>query len=386
MLARRERGPGRAGDAGIAASLRVLVVNAGSSSLKLTLLDGQDNTIDARELRAPRAEVDGEDLRAALDSPMGAADAIGHRIVHGGERYRNAVRIDAAVETDLRELVDLAPLHQPKSLAALDAVTRLLPDLPAVACFDTAFHATIPMAAATYALPAQWRERWGLRRYGFHGLSHAWVARRTPQLLQRDPAGLRIVSCHLGAGASLCAIDDGRSLDTTMGFTPLEGLVMATRAGSLDPGILTWLLEHEHLSAAELSDSLEHRSGLLGLAGSADMREVLTRAAKDDGSARLGRDVYLHRLRAQIAAMTASLGGLDVLVFTGGVGERSPEVRSRAVAGLGFLGAHLDEARNQSVTPDAEIGAEQASVRTLVLAAREDLEIARQVRVALASE
>ena len=231
-------GPARARDAGIGASLRVLVVNAGSSSLKLTLLDGQDNTIDARELQAPRAEVDGDELRAALDSPLGAADAIGHRIVHGGERYRDAVRIDAAVETDLRELVDLAPLHQPKSLAALDAVTQLLPDLPAVACFDTAFHATLPMAAATYALPAQWRERWGLRRYGFHGLSHAWVARRTPELLQRDPAGLRIVSCHLGAGASLCAINDGRSLDTTMGFTPLEGLVMATRAGSVDPGIL----------------------------------------------------------------------------------------------------------------------------------------------------
>jgi acetate kinase len=365
--------------------LRVLVVNAGSSSLKLTLLDGEDNTIDARELQAPRARVDPDELRAALDSPMREADAVGHRIVHGGARYRNAVRIDAAVETDLRELVDLAPLHQPKSLAALDAVTALLPDLPAVACFDTAFHATLPMAAATYALPAVWRERWGLRRYGFHGLSHAWVARRAPELLQCDPAGLRIVSCHLGAGASLCAINDGRSLDTTMGFTPLEGVVMATRAGSVDPGILLWLLEHEHLSVAELADSLEHRSGLMGLAGSTDMREVLGRAADGDESARLARDVYLHSLRAQIAAMTASMGGLDALVFTGGVGERSPEVRARTVAGLGFLGASVDEARNQSATTDTQIGAERASVRTLVLTAREDLEIARQVRAALGS-
>jgi len=230
--------------------VRVLVVNAGSSSLKLTLLDGEDNTIDARELEAPRAQVDPEELRAALYSPLGEADAIGHRIVHGGERYRDAVRIDTAVEANLRELVDLAPLHQPKSLAALDGVSELLPDLPAVACFDTAFHATIPPAASTYALPRQWRERWGLRRYGFHGLSHAWVARRTPELLQRDPAQLRIVSCHLGAGASVCAIDDGRSLDTTMGFTPLEGLVMATRCGSVDPGMLLWLLEREKLWVA----------------------------------------------------------------------------------------------------------------------------------------
>ncbi len=367
------------------ASLRVLVVNAGSSSLKLTLLDDEDNMIDARELQAPRARADTDDLRAALDSPLGEADAIGHRIVHGGERYRDAVRIDAAVEGDLRALVDLAPLHQPKSLAAFDAVTELLPDLPAVACFDTAFHATLPAAAFTYALPARWRERWGLRRYGFHGLSHAWVARRAPELLQSEPAGLRIVSCHLGAGASLCAINGGDSLDTTMGFTPLEGLVMATRSGSVDPGMLLWLLEHGELSAAELADSLEHRSGLLGLAGSADMREVLGRAAEGDESARLARDVYVHSLRAQIAAMTATMGGLDVLVFTGGVGERSPELRSRTAAGLGFLGASLDEARNQGATTDALIGAEHASVSTLVLTAREDLEIARQVRVTLGS-
>ena len=216
--------------------MRVLVVNAGSSSLKLTLLDGTDATIAARELEAPRSEVDVRELRAALDSPLGEADAVGHRIVHGGERFHEAVRIDAGVEAAMRELTDLAPLHQPKSLAALDAVTEALPGLPAVACFDTAFHATLPHAAATYALPAEWRERWGLRRYGFHGLSHAWVAWRAPEIIGTDSTGLRIVSCHLGAGASLCAIQDGRSIDTTMGFTPLEGLVMATRSGSVDPG------------------------------------------------------------------------------------------------------------------------------------------------------
>jgi acetate kinase len=380
--------------------VRVLVVNAGSSSLKLTLLanprprgcaqagDGEDATIATRELAAPRAHVDPAALREALRAGLGEADAVGHRIVHGGERFRQAVRIDAGVQAQLRALVDLAPLHQPKSLAALDAVSEALPSLPAVACFDTAFHATLPAAAATYALPAQWRERWGLRRYGFHGLSHAWVARRAPQLLQRGATGLRIVSCHLGAGASLCAIADGRSLDTTMGFTPLEGLVMATRSGSVDPGLLLWLLEHAQMSARELADALEHSSGLLGLAGSADMREILVRAQPDDRSAagqraRLALDTYVHRLRAGIAAMTAALGGIDALVFTGGVGEHAAQVRARAAAGLGFLGVALDDAGNAGAHGDAEIGADGAPVRTLVVSAREDIEIARQVRTLL---
>ncbi len=360
--------------------MRVLVVNAGSSSLKLALLDGDDTVIAARELDAPRAQVDPDQLRAALDTVLREADAVGHRIVHGGARFTRAVRIDADVEAGMRELCDLAPLHQPKSLAALDAVTEMLPGLPAVACFDTAFHASLPDAAATYALPGVWRERWGLRRYGFHGLSHSWVARRTPELLERGASGLRIVSCHLGAGASLCAIADGRSRDTTMGFTPLEGLVMATRCGDVDPGMLLWLSEREGLSAAELADALEHRSGLLGLCGTADMREILARADLGDLQARLALDVYLHRLRGAIAAMAATLEGMDVLVFTGGVGEYSPAVRSHTAEGLSFLGVNVDEARNRQAAGDAEIGADGAGVRTLVLASREDLEIARQVR------
>jgi acetate kinase len=363
--------------------LRVLVVNAGSSSLKLTLLDG-DEAIAERRLVAPKAEVDPAELRAALDSPLRDADAVGHRVVHGGERFRQAVRIDTDVEAALRELAELAPLHQPKSLAALDAVTAVLPALPAVACFDTAFHATLSAAAATYALPAEWRERWGLRRFGFHGLSHAWVARRAPELLGRDPAGLRVISCHLGAGASLCAIKDGRSVDTTMGFTPLEGLVMATRSGSVDPGMLLWLLEHEQLSAAELTDALEHRSGLLGLAGSADMREIIERSSADP-QARLALDVYVHRLRAGVASMAAALGGTDVLVFTGGVGERSPQIRALAAQGLDFLGVGVDTVLNDTTPADADrdISMPGRVVRTLALIAREDIEIARQTRMAL---
>jgi acetate kinase len=326
--------------------LRVLVVNAGSSTVKLSLLGGDDATLAERELSAPKTELDPGELRTALGEGLGEADAVGHRIVHGGERFREPVRVDPSVRNRLEDLVDLAPLHQPKSLAALDAVSSALPGVSAVACFDTAFHATLPKAAATYALPVAWGRRWGVRRYGFHGLSHAWVARRAPEMVgDLEPDGLRIVSCHLGAGASLCAIASGRSVDTTMGFTPLEGLVMATRSGDVDPGLLLWLLEHEALSTAELGRALEHESGLLGLTGTADMREVLARAGGGDPAARLALEVYLHRLRAAVAAMTAALGGLDVLVFTGGVGEHSAEVRAAAAAGLGYLARSAAAAR-----------------------------------------
>jgi acetate kinase len=304
---------------------------------------------------------------------------VGHRIVHGGTDYRSAVEIDPQVVERLRALTDLAPLHQPKSLAALDAVSAALPNVPSVACFDTAFHATLPDAAATYAVPRDWWRRLQVRRYGFHGLSHAYASRRARSLLEGS-ASSRIVTCHLGAGASLAAVLDGRSVDTTMGFTPLEGLVMATRSGNVDPGLLLWLLEHEEIDAGGLQRALEHESGMLALAGSADMREVL---ARKDPEARLALDVYLHRLRASIAAMTASLGGLDCLVFTGGVGENAPEVRSRAAAGLGYLGVAVDEAANEAASGDADVSAADAAVRTLVIAAREDLEIARQVREVL---
>jgi acetate kinase len=336
--------------------VRVLVVNAGSSSLKLRLLGAGDELLDEADVPAPRAEVDDAAVTSWLER-AGAVDAVGHRVVHGGERFREPTRIDAAVVEALRGLTALAPLHQPKSLAALEAVQRALPGTPAVACFDTAFHSTLPTAAATYAVPAAWRERWGVRRYGFHGLSHAYASRRAADLLGAPAADLRLVTCHLGAGASLCAVSGGRSVDTTMGFTPLEGLVMATRSGSVDPGLLLWLLERERVEEAEMAEALEHSSGLLALAGTADMRELLER---DDAGAQLALGVYVHRLRAGIASMAAALGGADAIVFTGGVGENSPEIRRRALEGLGFLDA-----------------------RELVVPAREDLEIARQVRSAL---
>jgi acetate kinase len=360
--------------------VRVLVVNAGSSSVKLSLLGAAYETLAAHELDAPRAVVDPGVLRRVLGGDLKGAEAVGHRIVHGGEQFQSAVLVDGDVRAALGQLTDLAPLHQPKSLAALDAVEAALPDLPAVACFDTAFHATLPAAARTYALPAPWRRRWGLRRYGFHGLSHAWIARRAPELLRRDPSDLRIVSCHLGAGASLCAIAGGRSVATTMGFTPLEGLVMATRSGSVDPGLLLWLLPRTGLSLEAFNDALEHESGLLGLAHTSDMREVLAGAHAGKADPALALEVYLHRLRAGIGEMAAGLGGLDVLAFTGGVGERAAEIRSGAAQGLEFLGVALDPAANSAGSGDREITAAGAPVACVVIEAREDLEIARQAR------
>jgi acetate kinase len=348
--------------------VRVLVVNAGSSSLKLRLVGADDELLGACDLEP------GGDVAAAL-ADLGGADASGHRVVHGGARFVDPVVVDDTVVAELDELTALAPLHQPPALAAMAALRRAAPHLPAVACFDTAFHAGLPEAAATYALPRVWRERWPLRRYGFHGLSHAWAARRA--------GGSRVITCHLGAGASLAAVRDGQCVDTTMGFTPLEGLVMATRSGDVDPGLLMWLLEHTDLSEAEVSEGLWHESGLQGLAGTADMREVLAAAARGETPAVLALGVYVHRLRAAIAAMAAALGGLDALVFTGRVGERAPEVRSRAAAGLRFLGVALDEAANAATTTDAEIGAPDAPARTLVIESREDLEIARATRTAL---
>jgi acetate kinase len=362
---------------------RILVVNAGSSSVKLRLLGADDQLLGRWDEAIPKGTIDrGAFARTLAEAPP--PDAIGHRIVHGGHRYLGPVRLDAAVEHELQLLIDLAPLHQPKSLEALEAVSSLYPDVPAVASFDTAFHASMPSAATTYALPREWRERWDLRRFGFHGLSHAYASQRASAMVGRPVETLRIVTCHLGAGASLAAVAGGRSVDTTMGFTPLEGLVMATRSGSVDPGLLLWLQDHVGMPSQELAATLEHRSGLLGLAGTSDMQAVIARSEAGDEPASLALAVYVHRLRASIAAMAAAMGGLDVLVFTGGVGEHAPAVRAAACAGVGFLGVRIDPDANATTVasgqPDREIGASRAVVRTLVVEAREDLQIAHEVR------
>lgn len=339
--------------------MRVLVVNPGSSSLKTSVV---------------------EDGRAGEDDG-GPYDAAAVRFVHGGPDLMAPARVDASVLDMLGPVSDLAPLHNPK---ALDAARDLLdrhPDLPVVACFDTTFHATIPAAAATYALPREWNERWRLRRYGFHGLSHAGAARRAAELVGRPVEELRMVTCHLGGGASLCAVREGRSVDTTMGFTPLEGLVMQTRSGSVDPGLMLHLLRREGVSADELYDVLDRESGLKGLSGtSGDFQEVLEARSAGDAAAALAFDVYVHRLVREAAGMAASAGGLDVLVFTGGVGEHGADLRAAVVDGLGHLGVRLDAAANVTLDGEGVIGD-----GVVVVAAREDLEMARQVEELLGS-
>lgn len=360
---------------------RTLVVNAGSSTLKMAVVN--DRSYVERSFVHDDWDGDPASLLSDFAAPSGPVEAVGHRVVHGGRHQRAAVITDGLVG-ELTTLVELAPLHQPRALAAIAAARRCLPDVAQVACFDTAFHSTLAPAASTYALPAEWRSRWGLRRYGFHGLSHSWVARRAPVLASVDPARARIVSCHLGSGASLSAIRAGRSVDTTMGFTPLEGLVMATRSGSVDPGVLVWLVRSGRLGIEALAEGLERSSGLAGLTSTnGDMRAVLAARESGDTEAALALDVYVHRLRSAIAAMAASLGGLDVLAFTGGVGVHQPVVRELAVAGLAFLGITVDLVANAAADGDAVItGTGPTSV--VVVATGEELEIARQVEAVTA--
>ena len=361
--------------------MRVLVVNAGSSSLKLSVLDDADVIVEQHDLE----DWDGD--ASVLGDAAGSwdFDAVGHRVVHGGAELTSPVIVDDAVRSRIESLTSLAPLHQPRALAGIDATRKAFGGIPSVACFDTAFHSGMPRAAATYAVPAAWRERWPVRRFGFHGLSHAYAARRTAELLGRPTEGLRVVTCHLGAGASLCAVSSGRSVDTTMGFTPLEGLVMATRSGTVDPGLVLWLQREGGLSADEVNDALEHQSGLKALGGTSDQQALLTRAEAGEAEASAAVDVYLHRLVREMGAMVASLGGVDAFTFTGGVGENAGMIRSRSVAALAFTGARIDEARNvDPPKPDAVVGAEDSAVGVVVVEAREDVEIAREVRAVVA--
>jgi acetate kinase len=352
---------------------RVLVVNAGSSSVKLALLDGAD-VVASRTVDPPAA---GEALGEFLDR---GATAVGHRVVHGAARFTGPVLVDDAVVDGIAELAELAPLHQGPALDALRRAREALPDVPQVACFDTAFHGTVPASAYTYAVPREWRAHHGVRRYGFHGLAHEWSSRRAAELVGRPVGELRTVTAHLGSGASLCAVDRGRSVDTTMGFTPTAGLVMGTRSGDLDPSVPVHLARR----GVEVGHALDRESGLKALAGSSDMRDVVAHAAAGDDEAALALDVWTHRARALVAAMAAALGGLDVLSFSGGVGEHQPVLRARIVDGLAFLGLGLDDDRNAAADGDADVTGRGATARTVVVTAREDVVVAEQVRAVLA--
>jgi acetate kinase len=337
----------------------VLVVNAGSTSLKLSLVASDGSATQVESLEASPADL----------------DAVAHRIVHGGLRFRDPVVIDKEVERELDALTELAPLHNGPALIALEEARRTLPDVPHVAVFDTAFHATLPDEAATYAVPKSWRDEWHVRRYGFHGLSVQWAAEQVPVE--------RLIVCHLGGGCSVSAVRDGRSVDTTMGFSPLEGVPMATRSGSVDPEIVLHLMRKRNLGLDDVEWALGHESGLLGLSGSTSRVDLLERS--DSADAKLALSVWVHRVAGAVGAMAASLGGIDALVFTAGIGENSAEMRRRICARLGFLGLELDDEANRDAEPDAEIAAAGSAVRIVVLRAREDIVAARAARSLLAS-
>jgi acetate kinase len=305
--------------------------------------------------------------------------AVGHRIVFGGE-FTTAVRIEPAVRSRIVAFSELAPLHNPPALDTLAAAEAILPDVPHIAVFDTSFHATLPPEAYTFPVPQSWARDWKIRRFGFHGLSHAYCARRAAEMLGRPPETLRIVICHLGHGASACAVLAGRSVDTTMGFTPLDGLMMGTRSGAVDPGAVLHVQTHRGLSAEQVEHVLNAESGLLGVSGSSgDMREILAAVAKGDGRARLAFDVYTHRIKQAIGALAATLGGLDALVFTAGVGEHSAEVRAASCKGLSFLGLDVDPDANASCHADADIARPGSRARILIVETREDLTMLHDV-------
>lgn len=347
----------------------ILVVNAGSNSLKLRVVASNDQATAVDSLEGVRSD---------------AITAVGHRIVHGGSRYRDPVLVDEAVRRRMIELKELAPLHNAPALAALDDARARFPHVPHVAVFDTGFHATIPPEAAIYAVPRAWREKWGVRRFGFHGLSVAWSAQRAAELLQPQPSALRLVVCHLGGGSSVTAVVDGRSVDTTMGFTPLEGVPMTTRSGSIDPGAVLHVLRRSGMTLDALENQLERESGLHAMTGtSGDVRDLEAAIRSGDVSARLPLDHLSLRVAGAVAAMAVSAGGIDALVFTAGIGENSSLVRAAVCDRLRFLGVRLEPTRNRDAVSDCDIADDDSPARILVVHAREELIAARLIRAYL---
>lgn len=363
---------------------RILVLNAGSSSLKYEVIDpaAPDDRVGGivERIGEPGSEVPDHAAaaRRVLDT-LGDTrpDAVGHRIVHGGTRFVEPTLIDDEVEAGIEALVDLAPLHNPPGLAGIRAARAVLPDVPHVAVFDTAFHATLPDHAAAYAIDPTVAAEAGIRRYGFHGTSFAFVSRATAQFLGRPLEELRLIVLHLGNGASACAIAGGVSIDTTMGLTPLEGLVMGTRSGDIDPGVLLHLARLGR-SVDEIDDLLNRRSGLLGMAGSNDLRDVTAAAEAGDAAAALAIEVMLHRLRKYLGAYAGEIGGVDAVVFTAGIGENAGWLRARAVERLGFLGIAVDAERNGRGDGARRISPDGSPVEVLVIPTDEELEIAEQ--------
>ena len=365
--------------------MRILVLNAGSSTLKASVLDTPrrepvaTETVDwgADATKAEDRDAGVQDLLGRLvvsGVPIGSIEAVGHRVVHGGPRFHEPVLVDDAIIADLDALTALAPLHNPVAIETIRVARRAVPDVPHVACFDTAFHAMLEPVAYRYPVPDQWFVEWGVRRYGFHGLSVAWSVRRAGELLDRDPVSLRLVVAHLGSGCSVTAVDGSRSVATSMGMTPLEGLMMGTRAGSIDPGIMLGLLQDGHRTTDELAEDLDHRSGLLAIGGTSDMRALLDAADGGDDKASLAIEMFVRRAGEGIAAAATNLPALDALVFTGGIGEHAGSIRVGIVQRLALLG--IASVPADDTDDDARLSPAGASPAVLRIAAREDVIVA----------
>lgn len=390
--------------------MKVLVINCGSSSLKYQLIDMANETALAKGLAERigiensriKHEVENKDkvtieqdmpnhkvalklvLDALVDKNHGAINsldeisAIGHRVVHGGEKFSGSVVIDEEVMKTLNECADLAPLHNPPNIMGIEAIKELMPTIPMVGVFDTAFHQTMPKSAYIYPLPYELYEKYAIRRYGFHGTSHKYVSERAARLLGKNIEDLKLITCHLGNGASIAAVKNGKSVDTSMGFTPLEGLAMGTRCGDIDPAIVTFLMEKENLDITGANNLMNKKSGVLGISGvSSDFRDIEQAAAEGNERAQLALDKYNSRVKKYIGAYAAIMGGVDAVIFTAGLGENSPETRLAVCENMEFLGIEVDEAKNKVRGKEVDVSKDGARTRVLVIPTNEELMIAR---------
>lgn len=391
--------------------MNILVINSGSSSLKYQLIDTLNEKVLAKGvcdrigldqscLKHTRA--DGEtiviekimfnhkvaiqhvidilvDKQHGVITSMSEISAVGHRVVHGGEKFHDSVIIDETVMDAIKKCIELAPLHNPPNITGIEACREILPDIPMVAVFDTAFHQTIPSHAYLYALPYEIYEKYGVRKYGFHGTSHKYVAQRAAAMLGRSFEELKLVSCHLGNGASVCAIKHGKSIDTSMGFTPLAGLAMGTRSGTIDPAVISFIMQKENMSVKEINDYLNKKSGVLGISGvSSDFRDIQTAAEHGNNRAKLAIEIFCYRVKKYIGEYAAVINGLDAIIFTAGVGENNDVVRKKVLTGLEYMGVDVDWDKNMTKGREIDISTSNAKVRTLVIPTNEELTIARE--------
>lgn len=393
--------------------MNILVINCGSSSLKYQLIDMDEEKVLAKGL-SERIGIEGSKIKhttagkeeVVIEKPMsdhkevleivlktlvdpahGAIksmdeiNAVGHRVVHGGEKFANSIKIDDEVMDALNECIDLAPLHNPPNIMGIEACKELMPDTPMVAVFDTAFHQTMPKSNFIYPLPYELYEKYGIRKYGFHGTSHKYVSSKAAEMLDKNIKDLNIVTCHLGNGASICAVEKGKSIDTSMGFTPLAGLAMGTRSGNIDPAIIPFLVEKENLSMEEVNNLLNKESGVLGISGvSSDFRDIEQAAEKGNERAELALDVFVNKVKKYIGAYTVLMGEVDAIVFTAGIGENSVEIREMVCEGLENLGIELDKEKNNVRGKEALVSKDTSKVKVLVIPTNEELMIAKDTQ------